>query len=377
MKYSEVGFRALYRHFALFPLTDAAKGAVRGFPGAQTADGVLVYGYIDREAGLTLEVLSPAKRHQDMWRFTDGNNEIRSFIRMEAAEDEELFLFDDSDGRLSKRYAEMLEMLKAYDASETVEKSRTFGFLDDARHPHFPDDVLVFLEKDGLKPEGCWARMIDVSERRLWAKLLQEPEQDFGIHQGEDFTFYVSQDEETGRVTCHARFSPVQKMKPEDFEDGALLKNAIHRFHEGQDGDGLFELLQILRDSYVWIPCNAVVGEADRKAVEQMIAEAGEDPESAAGKEFTSQGDIRLVPDILQREDEHFLPVFSAEEKMGEYGEHFSKVQEHFLRAIGMARANRDSEGGLNGIVINAFSETFILPKELYEDVEKMVSRIG
>ena len=61
---------------------------------------------------------------------------------------------------------------------------------------------------------------------------------------------------------------------------------------------------------------------------------------------------------------------------MGEYGERFSKIREHFLRAIGMARNNQMYEGGLASIVINAFSETFVLPRELYEAVEKMVSRV-
>lgn len=61
---------------------------------------------------------------------------------------------------------------------------------------------------------------------------------------------------------------------------------------------------------------------------------------------------------------------------MGEYGENFSKIQEHFLQVIALARSNKKYEGGLTGIVINAFSEMFILPKELYEAVEKMVSRV-
>ena len=73
--------------------------------------------------------------------------------------DEDFDVIPDPDGRLMKRFAERLEILKGYDPSAEVEKSRTFGFLDDARHPQFIDDVLVYLEKDGLNPEGCWARI--------------------------------------------------------------------------------------------------------------------------------------------------------------------------------------------------------------------------
>lgn len=376
MKYTEVGFRAVYHHFAVFPLTDATRSAVKDFPGEKTAEGVLTYGYYDREAGMTLEVLGCARKHNEFWQFADSNNLVRSFIRVDAVADEEFGLFMDEDGKLAKRYAEKLEILKAYDPSEEIEKSRQMGFLDESRHPQYIDDVQVFLEKEGMKPEGCWARIIDVSDRRLWAKLLNEPDQDFGIHEGEDFTFYVHKDEETGKITCHAQFSPIKKMKPEDFEDGSLMKDAIHRFHEGHDNDALFELLQILRDSYVWIPCNAIVDEEDQKTVEQMIEEAGDNLDSMIGKEFTTQGNIRMVPDILQRDDQYFFPVFTTEEDMGEYGEHFSKIQEHFLHVIELARGNKKYEGGLTGIVINAFSEMFVLPQELYEAVEKMVSRV-
>ena len=91
MKYTDTGFRALYHNFAVFPLTTVTRNALKGFGGVETAEGVLVYGYIDHEAGLTLEVLTPAKRNKDFWRFTDGNDDIRSFIRMEAVAEKEFF----------------------------------------------------------------------------------------------------------------------------------------------------------------------------------------------------------------------------------------------------------------------------------------------
>ena len=376
MKYSDVGFRAVYHNFCIFPLTDTTRGAIEGFPGWKAAEAVLTYGYYDRHAGITLEVLACAKKGEKGWRFADSEDEIRSFIRIDAVKDDDFSVLRDPDEALYQRYAKKLDMLKSYDESEAIEKSRRMDFLDDARHPQYIDDVLVYLEKDGLKPEGCWARIIDVTERRLWAKLLNEPDQDFGIHQDEDFTFFVSKDEKTGEVTCHASFSPIKKMKPEDFEDGSLLKDVIHRFHEDHNDDALFEILQILRDSDVWIPCNAIVGEEDQKTVEQMIAEAGDDLDSMVGKEFTSRENIRLVPDILQQDDQYFFPAFSTEEDMGEYGEHFSLIQESFLKVIELARDRREQGNELTGIVINAFTEMFILPKELYEGVERMPSRI-
>ena len=135
----------------------------------------------------------------------------------------------------------------------------------------------------------------------------------------------------------------------------------------------MIKLFRILRDSWVWIPCNAIVGEEDQKAVEQMIEEAGDDLSSMVGKEFTSRGNIRLVPDVLQDGDEFFFPVFTSGEEMWEYGEHFSRAQEHFLRAADLALNN---EQPVRGIVINAFSEPFVVPKELFDLIGRMDSSL-
>ena len=56
---------------------------------------------------------------------------------------------------------------------------------------------------------------------------------------------------------------------------------------------------------------------------------------------------------------------------MGEYGMRFSRIEKHFLDAIVLARNN---EKNVQGIVINAFSEPFIIPRELFEKIERMPS---
>ena len=376
MKYSETGLRAIYHTFSIFPLTDVTRSAIKGFPGEATAEGILTYGYYDRGAGLTLEVLACARKRDGRWQFADSNPLVRSFIRFGAVKDEEFFFTTDQSGFLKKRYARKLEILKAYEVSEAVEKSRTFGFLDSCRHPEFIDDVQVYLEKKGLNPELCWARITDLGDHCIWAKLLNEPYQDFGLHEGEDFTFFVREDEKTGKVTCHAQFSPLNPIDPETLADGKLLKEAVCRFHENSDDpEALFRILQILRDSDVWIPCNAVVGEEDQKTVEQMIEEAGDDLDSMIGETFSSSRNIRMIPDIFEKDGKFFFPVFSTEEDMGEYGERFSKLQQSFMDVIQVARNSDLYEQKLAGIVINAFTEPFILPEELYEAVEKLASR--
>ena len=69
-----------------------------------------------------------------------------------------------------------------------------------------------------------------------------------------------------------------------------------------------------------------------------------------------------------------FLNTNAAAEDMGEYGEHFSKVQKHFLECMVLARNN---EKGVKGIVVNAFSEPFVLTVDLFDATARISSRFA
>lgn len=49
MKYKEVGFRAVYKNFCVFPKCEAIEKALENFPGAKEADSVLTYGCVGRK----------------------------------------------------------------------------------------------------------------------------------------------------------------------------------------------------------------------------------------------------------------------------------------------------------------------------------------
>ena len=158
-------------------------------------------------------------------------------------------------------------------------------------------------------------------------------------------------------------------------EDGSYLKKAIETCNRNRTQMNMLKLMKILRDSWVWVPCNAVMSETDNDAVLKMIQEAEENGglDKLVGKTITNQDQIRMVPDILQNGDEFFFPVFSTAEDMGKYGESFSKVQRHFLEAVNLARNNKKK---VTGIVINAFTEPFVMPMELLDIIAEMDSAI-
>ena len=372
MNYKETGFRAFYHHFCVLPLTKNTKASLREFPGAENANGVLTYGYYDRQAGLTLEVLAAAYVKEGNARFENTVKDIRSFIRIGAVAEDEFLFIGDEDGALARRYTEKIEILHHYDADEEVEKTRDMSFLDSCRHEECIDDVLVYLVREGLKPEGCWTRIIGLGDHFIMGTLLNEPDQNFGYHEGEKIAFFV-QENDKKEIICYSDMNPSAKITAEDLEDGSMLEAAVSRFDRERNEQNLISIMEILRDSYVWVPCNAIMSDTDQARIEALIKGAENNLDAMKGKEFIAHDETRLVPDILQNGEKLFFPIFSTAEVMGDYGNGFSKIQKHMLDVIKLARNNEKEPVG---IVLNAFSEPFVLDKEIWDLVEDMKSRI-
>ncbi len=166
---------------------------------------------------------------------------------------------------------------------------------------------------------------------------------------------------------------PDGPITPELLEDGSFLKRAAEICKRNRTPLNMMKLARILRDSWIWIPCNAIMSDTDYTAVEKVVLAAadGEGLDSLAGQVFTTKDEVRLVPDILQSGEEFFFPVFTTSEEMGEYGEHFSTIEKHFLDAIHLAVNN---EKNVSGIVINAFTYPFVIPREMFAAITEMNS---
>ena len=233
--------------------------------------------------------------------------------------------------------------------------------------------IRVILVKEGNEPEAMPVTFLEDMGDYSIGILEMEPEQDFGYHKGEKIGYFPYTDDQ-GTTVLISDMNPSRKLTAEDLEDGELLKEAITEFNKQRNEPNFFEVLELLRDSYVWVPCNAVMSEADQKRMEEMIASAGDNLDALTGMEFVAHDETRLIPDILQNGEAFFFPIFSSAEEMGEYGDNFSKVEKHFLEALVLAK-NNDKD--LAGIVVNAFSEPFILDREIWDIVENMKSRLS
>ena len=191
MNFRETGFRAVYHNFCVVEATDRVREIMGDLPGASIANAVLAYGYYDRDAGLTLEVLAAAHVGDDGLKYAAGNDEVSLKLRIDAVEEARLGVCPDEDGKMAETFAEKLEILKTYDASEDIEETRKMDFLDSCRDPYYIDDVMVRLMKDDLQPEDCWVRITGLGDHYFVGTLLNEPYQDYGRHEGETIAFCV------------------------------------------------------------------------------------------------------------------------------------------------------------------------------------------
>lgn len=190
MKYKDTNFRAVYHRFVVVMLSEVDRKILERFPGNESADCILTIGYIDSEAGLTLEVLATGNKTGDGFRFNDGANDSRAMIRIGGIGNSEFYVIDDADCELRKKHDKKIQNLRIYERDPVVLVIREFEALDESRHEFYPDDILVWLVKKGLQPEGCWVRTKGVDDKGIIGTLLNTPDQDFGCHNGNNVYFH-------------------------------------------------------------------------------------------------------------------------------------------------------------------------------------------
>ena len=372
MNYKELGFRPFYKNFSILLNNDNIMDIVADLDVDEAFDGVLVYGYVDREAGFTFEILSLALQGDEGgFKFYDLPNDITYRLRSDAVKDCECLFSEEVFEEYMELFKDKISSLEIYEENENVAKSRRFNFLDSFRHEECIDDVQVVLLKDGLQPEQVWVRIEDLGDKVIIGKLLNEPDQDFGCHILDKVAFFVYTDAD-GNQHLLCDMNPSVKLRAEDLADGRMLCNAIDVFARETTQEHFIDILELVRDSYICIPCNTILGQLDEEALLKMADEA-KNLDDLVGTTFTSQQDIRLVPDLMNMDDKIYFPVFTSVEEMGDAAKNHSQLQKHFLEAIKKAGA---CEENVAGILINPFSSGMVIKKDVWDIVENMKSRI-
>lgn len=90
---------------------------------------------------------------------------------------------------------------------------------------------------------------------------------------------------------------PDDTITPELLENGSFLKMATEICNRNRTQLNMIKLLKILRDSWVWIPCSVVMGDADYAALEKLVKDAEQNSglNSLVGKTLSNQDNISMM----------------------------------------------------------------------------------
>lgn len=369
MTIKEVGFRPLYHLVCAFELNDKLKEIIKDCPDAAKASHAVVYGYIDPTDGLMLEVLGAGKQAPKYFYFKDPYEGERITIKASEVEDVEFMYFPDLEPRFKKKFTPRIEELKKYDADEKLEETRKLGFLDELRSPQFPDDVKVVLMKEGLKPEEVWVHMTEPGDHEIIGVLLNQPYQDYGVNKGDTIGFNVKETDDK-KILCFKDLNEPRELRKEDLEDGSFLQHCIQDFLSDTENKEKFGfLLAVLRSSNVVVPCDVQLSD-EAEAIMNKLKKAGKELDDMTEEEAeVFNAGMHFFPMILENETHKFMPAFTGEEEIGDHADGAARVNMPFLHAIDMAL---DEGNELEGIVINPYSDNFIVSKELFGTIRKM-----
>lgn len=185
---SDFSFRQLNQHiFVLFDDENAFKGASSvGFEYQDGDNALLLYGYIDHEAGISFEALCFARAEDGSIDFRPGREDASCKLRYDSINGSLLRLTDEDIDAENHDFISKIAMVnKFYKANPVAEKLREIVSLDPSRSPQFPDDILVIFIKEGYNPEGIWGRIAGFDGEYVTVQILNGPWGDFGLSEGD------------------------------------------------------------------------------------------------------------------------------------------------------------------------------------------------
>lgn len=191
LKVEEIFFREMYRQICLLTDADLARKFIDMLDmEGEVPDGLLTYGYIDKDAGFTFGILGGAKTSLGRLKIFPINYKSAALVRRGGADDADVKILT---AQYATAFRDRIQMINdMYAVDDAREATRFIKNLDAFRHPDYPDDVVVCFLSDEHKPELLWVRCLSVDENILTGELLNEPTKNFGCHAGDKIKFGVA-----------------------------------------------------------------------------------------------------------------------------------------------------------------------------------------
>lgn len=186
MLLKEMSFRDIVDKYLYINAASVAQGLGSIFEVKDDTTGLLCYGYIDDEAGVTLEILCCAV-----------HDEVQKTLRLLHGNDEQAAKAAVLPGdmpRLSEFHSKVERIRQAYKPDEARAAMRSLTSLDPVRLPTQPDIVTVYLVR-GEEAEAVPVLLREVREVNLIGTLLAEPQMAAGLHKGDELSFFLVRNE--------------------------------------------------------------------------------------------------------------------------------------------------------------------------------------
>lgn len=198
MQDKEYGFRDFDDAFFYIPDNSVFRNMIQktDIVNPQDLSGYITYSYIDPKNGLSMQILASAgvDDNNEMYEIMDFMS-VLLIIRMEAFE--EISFVPLNYDEIYPVYKEEVDTFrKMCYRGEELKELRACKELDSLRHPYFPDDIQVHIFKAGAIAEIVWVSPIALASDRIVGILLNEPSEDFGVHQGDMIDFRLVDDDD-------------------------------------------------------------------------------------------------------------------------------------------------------------------------------------
>lgn len=196
MLLKEMNFRDIVDKYLYIDAAGMAQNLGSIFEVTDDVTGLLCYGYIDAQAGISFEILCCAVHDaaKKTLKLLHGNDEQSAKIRLSELLEAQAAVLPSEIPRLSEFQSKVAMVQKAYEADEATEAMRKLTSLDPARIATHPDIVTVYLVR-GDESEAVFVLLKEVREVNIIGMLLSEPETANGLHKGDEISFFLVRNE--------------------------------------------------------------------------------------------------------------------------------------------------------------------------------------
>lgn len=196
MLLKEMNFRDIVDKYLYIDTAGVAQNLGSIFEVTEDATGVLCYGYIDAQAGISFEILCCAvyDTAKKTLKLLHGNGEQSAKIRLSELLEAQAAVLPSEMPRLSEFQSKVAMVQKAYKADEATEAMRRLTSSDPARLATHPDIVTVYLVR-GDEAEAVHVLLKEVREVNIIGTLLSEPQAATGLHKDDEISFFLVRNE--------------------------------------------------------------------------------------------------------------------------------------------------------------------------------------